>query len=570
MRKKTYGAIKFDHDKDQWTIQHCEAHIRARIKSIFPRIAQSAQPPYHFKNTDQNCLDLKWFMERYPLQISEADFDLLCKGSNDAVQNTNNLNAIYEMDFTPSLVARLNDGELARPHQIQAAEIHNLSKRLLVADKVGLGKTLTALLTGFNPEHIPMAIVVKTSLQSQWEAQIKKFTNFTCHSITGTRPYKLPPAQIYLYRYSQLSGWSDFFAEGHFNSVVYDEIQELRTGTKSDKGAAAKILSENAVAKLGLSATPIHNYGSEIFNIMEFLDPHVLGNRYEFEREWVSGYGNGKTLKDPHALRSYLIDNHIFIRRTKSDVGQNDNAVNTQTIFLPYDNNAVVDHEKLAIQLAMATVTTTDPIAGNKIGFQLDMLMRQVTGIAKAKAVAEYVKIIVEQGEKVVLVGYHRAVYDIWMNEFKNIGYAMYTGSESPAEKKRSVEKFINDDCPIFILSLESAEGLDGLQSVASIILIAELPWSKQKVLQAIGRLDREGQTENSVEAVYLLTNYGSDPVILDLIGLKDTDSSALIDGPSSLELQPIESSNERIKKMAMHFLNSRGIDVKNNLSSAA
>jgi SNF2 family DNA or RNA helicase len=570
MATRVYGEISLQKDTDQWCILHCEPHIRARLKSIFPRISQTAQPPYYFKNTAQNALDLKWFMDRYPLEIPKKDKLFLLRKSNEAVENNNNLNAVYEMDFIPSIEATLNPGEAARPHQIQAAEIHNLSKRLLVADKVGLGKTLTALLTGFNSQHIPMAIVVKTSLQGQWEAQIKRFTNFTCHSITGTRPYKLPPAQIYLYRYSQLSGWSDFFAEGHFNSVVYDEIQELRTGTKSDKGSAAKILSENAIAKMGLSATPIHNYGSEIFNIMEFLDPLLLGNRYEFEREWVSGMGNGKTLKDPHALRSFLIDNHIFIRRTKSEVGQSDNAVNTQTVFLPYDNDAVVDHEQLAIQLAIATVTTEDPIAGNKIGFQLDMLMRQVTGIAKAKAVAEYVKIIVEQGEKVVLVGYHRAVYDIWMKEFKNIGFAMYTGSESQVEKKRSVERFINEECPIFILSLESAEGLDGLQQVASIILIAELPWSKQKVLQAIGRLDREGQTESSVDAVYLLTNYGSDPVILDIIGLKDSDSSALIDGPSGMDLQPLENNNDRIQAMAMHFLESRGINPKKLLAPAA
>jgi SNF2 family DNA or RNA helicase len=199
------------------------------------------------------------------------------------------------------------------------------------------------------------------------------------------------------------------------------------------------------------------------------------------------------------------------------------------------------------------------------------MLMRQVTGIAKAKAVAEYVKIIVEQGEKVVLVGFHRAVYDIWMKEFKSIGYAMYTGSESPVDKKRSVERFMNnEDCPIFILSLEAAEGLDGLQKVASIVLIAELPWSKQKVLQSIGRLDREGQTESSVDAIYLLTNYGSDPAILDIIGLKDSDSSALIDGPSSMELQPIENNNERIQAMAMHFLESRGINPKKLLAPAA
>ena len=554
---KTYGTLKFHKPSNEWVITNCQPHVRIKLKAIFPKIPKTAIPPYKFINTPQNCADLIWFNERFRLEITPQDSALLKKQKRKYEKVKKELDSLYSDGKPPAFNLKLRPDVEGRPHQLQNAGIHYLSKGLLVADEMGLGKTITGLLTLLYEEHLYSAIVVKTALQAQWLHQALKFTYLNVHVVKTTTPY-IPPkdAQIVIFRYSQLAGWSDFFETGYFKSVIFDEIQELSTGTKSQKGKGAKILADNAIARLGLSANPLRNYGSEIYDIYLFLRPELLNSRSEFETEWLND--DGKTLKDPDALRSYLIDNHAYIRTTKAEVGQSGNNVGYQTVYLPYDETDIKQDKKIAIQLALETLKAQSRKEVNSIGFKLDATMRQMTGIAKARSVAEYVKIIVEQGQKIVLVGFHREVYSIWLEEFKNIEVAMYTGSESPKDKIDSFERFTNGDAMVFILSLQSAEGIDGLQHVCNTILIAELPWNKSKIEQSVGRLDRDGQ-KHFVDCLYLLTDGGSDPIILDLIARKSADTDALIKGSENVFGESDIKEAEKFKFIARKLLEKHG-----------
>ncbi len=87
-----------------------------------------------------------------------------------------------------------------------------------------------------------------------------------------------------------MAGWSDIFATGFFKSVTYDEPQSLRTGATTAKGAACKVLSAHTTYHLGLTATPVYNYGDEMWHIMQFIDDTVIGH-------WTqSQVGNGALL----------------------------------------------------------------------------------------------------------------------------------------------------------------------------------------------------------------------------------------------------------------------------------
>src|SRR5687767_15689991 len=58
------------------------------------------------------------------------------------------------------------------------------------------------------------------------------------------------------------------------------------------------------------------------------------------------------------------------------------------------------------------------------------------SGIAKAPYVALFVRMLVEAGEKVVLYGWHHAVYDLWCQSLKDLKPAMFTGNESPTRSE--------------------------------------------------------------------------------------------------------------------------------------
>jgi hypothetical protein len=117
----------------------------------------------------------------------------------------------------------------------------------------------------------------------------------------------------------------------------------------------------------------------------------------------------------------------------------------------------------------------------------LDWRLRQATGIAKAPYVAEFVRLLLESTDKLVLWGWHRTVYDIWMERLAEFRPALYTGSESPRQKNDAEDAFKQGDSRVLVMSLRSGAGLDGLQEVCNVGVFGELDWSPEQHRQCIG-----------------------------------------------------------------------------------
>ena len=427
------------------------------------------------------------------------------------------------------------------------------SDQLYLTDNFIVTHNTPIAIGSFMDERVrPACVVVQTHLPKQWQEQIDKFTDLKVHLVKGTRPYQLPPADVYVMKYSCVAGWVDTFATGIFKSVVFDEIQELRK-PESQKYQAAAELARNVEYVLGLSATPIYNYGDEAFSIFNVMKEGCIGDRQDFLREWANGYG--REIKDPKALGAYLRENHLFLRRTKQDVKSALQPVNKIVHQVGFDEDAVAKVESIARQLALK-VTTGSFIERGRAARELDLLMRQSTGVSKAKYVAEYVKILLENKEPVLLAGWHRDVYEIWEKEFKDYNPVMYTGSESPNQKEKAKQAFINGESDLMIISLRSGIGLDGLQHRCSIVVFGELDWSPAVHEQVIGRLYRDGQ-KNQVMAIFLVSDSGSDPLMVDLLGLKASQANDIINPFSPVSEQ--FSDDSRIKMLAERLLSQKG-----------
>lgn len=557
---RTYGSIvlqgkNWKDDTKQWILDGLEPHVSIKLKNIFPRISKTSVGPFLFNHTPENCADLEWFMSRYPLSISEYDLNELRHNRTVFLETQAEMERIMRPDFVPGIY-NLKEGQSIRPYQAQPIEIFYRSKALLIGDDVGLGKTYIGIGACLKTECLPAIVVVQTHLQRQWKEKIESFSNLKVHLITGTRPYSLPPADIYAIKYSCLAGWVDILKDGYFKMAIFDEIQELRTGISSGKGAAAKVLCGSAEYSMGLSATPIYNYADEIWNIMDILKEHSLGTRDEFLREWgAEQYGMKKIIiKDPKALGSYLREKYLFLRRTKADVGQFLNPVNTVVETVGFDAQSVKSAEELAVKLALKA-SQGSFIERGQAARELDLMVRHMTGVSKAKYVTEFVRILLESGEPVVLAGWHRDVYDIWLKELAEFKPVMYTGSESAAQKDKAKDAFVNGETNLFIISLRSGIGLDGLQYRCSTVVHGELDWSPQVHYQLNGRLDREGQ-KNPVMAIYLCSDSGSDPLIIDLLGLKSSQAQGIID--PNLGVQAVYSDQTRIQMLVQKYLKDK------------
>src|SRR5690606_18296540 len=101
------------------------------------------------------------------------------------------------------------------------------------------------------------------------------------------------------------------------------------------------------------SATPIVNYGYDVYNIFGILDPGSLGDAYTFQREWCAW---GK-IRDPKLFGNYLRKKFMMLRRTREDVKLEMEAVNRVVYTVDADMATLKKLEKEAEVLAMQVLT---------------------------------------------------------------------------------------------------------------------------------------------------------------------------------------------------------------------
>lgn len=552
MAVKTFGKIYFKEEKNKWVLDKLEPHVSMRLKQVFTFINKTKTFPFYVDNTPLLCADLSWFLLRYPLEISETDAALLHQNENKHKQTLNDMEAIFMPDYHPHQIV-IKEPYEARPYQLKAAELHKIQKRFLLGDDIGLGKTLTSILTLLQKETLPAAVVVQAHLPKQWkEEQIEKFTNLKVHIITKSSNYNLPPADVYIFKYTSLSGWVETFKSGYFKSAIFDEIQEVRRA-QSSKHQSCRVLSQNVEYVMGLSATPIYNYGDEMYHVMNIIDDKVLGTFDEFQREWCTYKGGKTVVMDPAALGSYLREQHVFLRRTRKEVGRELPPLNKVVHTIEHDAHEAAKSYDIARDLAIKVTTSSSFVERGVAARDLDIYMRLVTGVSKAKFVAAYCRIFLENNIPILVAGWHRQVYEIWQKELAEFNPVLYTGTESIAQKHESKRKFIEGETNCMFISLRSGIGLDGLQHRCRDVIYGELDWSPMVHEQLAGRLRRDGN-EEQVTAYYPVSEFGSDPVMIGMLGLKSSQSEGIIN-PFETSAVVQLSDESRIQLLAQDIL---------------
>jgi superfamily II DNA or RNA helicase len=559
-----------------WSIE-AAPDVMIRLKRLIPGVRIAKAVALTISDTEANGRELEWVLSRWDFAMTDADRALLQKRA-DADRAREDLVSDVIAGTATMLPGPgwLTSKLPLRDYQRVATDLVRATGATLIVDELGLGKTLTSLALLEDPDARPALAVTLTGLGRQWRRELGKFYPDLSAVVVKTTKVvdELPKLcdpngdlawDLILVNYAKLWAWAPVLA-GKVRTVVFDEIQELRR-TESLKYEAAQHVAASADYVTGLSATPVYNFGGEMFSVMNVIRPGCLGARDEFLREWsTSGFyqdGNGKVrLKDPEALRALLTSHGLFLRRTREDVGISLPAIETIEQVVPSDRKTFDELSGNAIEMARLILAedSTRSQRWQSAG-ELDWRLRQATGISKAPFVAEFVRLLLESEQKVVLFGWHRAVYDIWMERLKTFNPVLYTGSESPVAKANAYERFVDGDARVLIMSLRSGAGLDGLQDVCSTIVFGELDWSPGVHRQAIGRLGRPGQ-KHGVLAYFCVGTDGSDPVILDTLNIKAMESDRLIEPDHNNGTATPAAKPEHIKRLAAALLEAQSQEV--------
>jgi len=553
---RTYGILEFN--GTLWRVRDLTPPCAMMFKRLFPRV-QSGGVSHLMADSLQLRADLDWFLDRWPLQTKHRD--KLKAGVMDMRDQEELIDGILGEGWKPSGASGFREGQEPWTYQSQAAAITLETGRLLLGDDVGLGKTISAFATMCMgaPDALPAAVVVQPHLAKQWQDRLEEFTDLTSEVIETVKPdLKRTVPDVTIFRYSNVAGWSDTFAGAGYRSVFWDEMQELRHGTGTAKGSASAVLADMCQYRMGLTATPIYNYGSEIWNVMQYLDPGILGTWEEFLREWCIG---GRIVQNPDALGEYLRECNAMLRRTEHDVDKAMPPPNVVMQAVPWDDRVFHENSAHVNELANLVLNGSFHESG-QAARELDAKMRQATGVAKSRAVAAYCRMLLEEGgvKKLILAGWHREVWDIWQEVLSDFDPAMYTGSETTKKKNQNIDRFCKGDARILMLSLRSGAGVDGLERYCDDVVVGEFDWSPQVHKQIIGRVRRGGKSRQ-VNVYYPYVEEGSDPVLMEVNGIKADQARGINDPGKALPEQQRDES--RVKMLAQAVLSREEANVK-------
>lgn len=544
-----FGTLALAPDGSRWVFEG-EAHVAQAAKRLFPSADGRGAGRAQFPVTRRTFADLVWLMQRYPMRVDEASRAAWERHYRDACAHAVERERIARSPLA-AVPGALFRGE-ARGYQREGLAWMMANRRTLLADDMGLGKTVQAILLLATLKQWPALIVPPPNLVTQWVEMLKVFLPATdeapdlfgggreslrIHAIRdgGLKKgvqgggQKLPDAHIIVCHYLLLQKWRERFGRLAPPVVIFDEIQELRHGG-TQKYSAAVSVSQAADTVVGLSGTPIYNYGIEIWHVLNAIEFHALGDMESFTKEWCDGYGS-RIVQDPAALGAHLRREGLMLRRRKTDVARE----------LPPKHRAVhrVDADDGRFRAAMGKVLdlvqaygeTADRAKRYVLKGRIDRETRRATGIAKAPAAGTFIAGLVEAGDPVLVFAHHHAVVDILMRQLGPAKPVCITGRQDTAEKEASKRAFIGGEARVCIVGLRAGAGIDGLQKRARIVVFAELDWSPQVHAQCEDRLHRDGQG-GAVLCYYLLSSLGSDPEMEDKLGLKIAQAKGILDDP--------------------------------------
>lgn len=251
-----------------------------------------------------------------------------------------NINVDTPNQYTLHPIENLRSEINLKPHQNEGVAwlqylVDTKSKGCILADDMGLGKTLQVLcFIDWHNKHInkgqkPYLIVAPVSLLDNWNKEVKKFLKDGIYNpvilhggMISKKPNQddvdwLKAQDIILTNYETVRSGQFNICAVDYAAVILDEAQKIKTpGTYVT--CAAKALK--ADFKIAMTGTPVENTYLDLWCIMDFAIPGLLGNSKEFKAAYQNPLKEEGT--DIEALGKELRDRMgvFFLRRRKADV----------------------------------------------------------------------------------------------------------------------------------------------------------------------------------------------------------------------------------------------------------
>ena len=469
--------------------------------------------------------------------------------------------------------------------------------QMLLALVMGAGKTVTtiaALEKLFASDEIKKVIVVVPSaLKYQWSREIKKFTDSTVSVIDGSAVNRkklwresLSVKYVVVNPESLVNDLAHF--EKHkFDAIVLDEATMIKT-PRAKRSRLIKRLGKKYHYRFALTGQPIENRPEELFSIMEFVDPAVLGKFEVFDRTFIvrDHFGKPNRYRNLKSLHESMKE--VMVRKTREDIQDQLPQVINHFIPVPFDSSGAVIYKKLASDLLasiqkaitqhgrsfdlwahyygnnsnmeaqgeiMSKLTTLRMFCDNpelvKISAEMylddhnDQGSKHASQIVaqgvipdnfntpKLDAVLQYIEDVLNEDpkNKVVLFSFFKNNLRLIQNATKHLTTSvLFMGGMDMMSRDKAKQQFATDpNTRLFLSSDAGGYGVD--LPVANYLISYDLPWSAGKLDQREARIIRLSSEFPHVNIVSFVMKGSIEERQYEMLQEKRNINKAFVDG---------------------------------------
>jgi hypothetical protein len=359
-------------------------------------------------------------------------------------------------------------------------------------------------------QPLPSLVVCPKSVTDNWRAEVGRFAPGLRVKIWhGSDAEDLPSltgtADLHVLNYAQLRLVGESLARTDFQAVILDEGQYIKNPASQTAQIARALRAEH---RLVLSGTPIENRLLDLWSLMSFAMPGVLGSRVQFGKLYDAK-------EDPNARRRLSARVRPFLlRRTKSQVARDlpDRVEEDLYCEIEGEQRALYRAELKRAQQMLLKVQTQKQLNQDRFHFLTSLLrLRQIcchprlvkadskAGSAKVEALLDQLEPLMEEGHKVLVFSQFVSLLDLLKGALAEKGWPLHYLAGDTENRGELVNAFQSaEGAGVFLISLK-AGGFGLNLTAASYVVLFDPWWNPAVESQAIDRTHRIGQTRKVI-----------------------------------------------------------------------
>ena len=411
-------------------------------------------------------------------------------------------------------------------HQKEAIEKLVGSKRFILADDMGVGKTTSATIAALETNAKKVLIICPASLKINWEREIRNYTDrsiFICEgkNFSLEHDFVITNYDILKNFYDLKDKDNSFIGKFNPELIIIDEAHYIQNG-QAQRTKLVNHFSKKADTLWLLTGTPMTNRPMNYFNLLQLIESPVAQNWMAYAIRYCQGYqfkaGNRKIWNVSGASNLEELRDRTskqVLRRLKTEVLDLPEKIITP-VYLRLKSKL---YEGLMGEYFDWYRTKGEESKSLTIQFTKLMKVRQVIAEEKIEHTIELAQNIIDQEKKVIIFTNFTDTLNRIADHFGKQAVRL-DGSSSKPQRQYAVDQFQeNDKIKVFVGNVKAA-GVGLTLTAAESVIINDLSFVPGDLSQAEDRAYRYGQ-KNNVLVYYPIFENTIEGSIYDIVNSK-------------------------------------------------